>query len=66
MKTICQDRQKHFQSAQSSARGVSAVAGNIDKLLAPKSLADLQKLEGQIRTKLSSNDPIDTDYWKCS
>lgn len=64
MKTICQDRQKHFQSAQSSARGVSAVAGNIDKLLAPKSLADLQKLEGQIRTKLSSNDPIDTDYWE--
>lgn len=64
MKTICQDRQKHFQSAQSSARGVSSVAGNIDKLLAPKSLAELQKLEGQIRTKLSSNDPIDTDYWE--
>ncbi|KAM0720238.1 hypothetical protein Q7P37_004374 [Cladosporium fusiforme] len=64
MKTICQDRQKHFRSAQSSARGVSSVAGNIDKLLAPKSLADLQKLEGQIRTKLASNEPIDTDYWE--
>jgi hypothetical protein len=64
MKTICQDRQKHFQSAQSSARGVSSVAGNIDKLLAPKSLPELQKLEGQIRTKLSSNEPIDTDYWE--
>jgi hypothetical protein len=64
MKTICQDRQKHFQSAQSSARGVTSVAGNIDKLLAPKSLSELQKLEGQIRTKLSSNEPIDTDYWE--
>lgn len=64
MKTICQDRQKHFRSAQSSARGVSSVAGNIDKLLAPKSLAHLQKLEGQIRTKLASNEPIDTDYWE--
>lgn len=64
MKTICQDRQKHFRSAQTSARGVSSVAGNIDKLLAPKSLADLQKLEGQIRTKLDSNEPIDTDYWE--
>jgi len=64
MKTICQDRQKHFQSAQSSARGVTSVAGNIDKLLAPKTLAELQKLEGQIRTKLSSNEPIDTDYWE--
>lgn len=64
MKTICQDRQKHFKTAQSSARGVSSVSGNIDKLLAPKTLAELQKLEGQIRTKLSSNDPIDTDYWE--
>jgi len=64
MKTICQDRQKHFQSVQSSARGVTSVAGNIDKLLAPKTLAELQKLEGQIRTKLSSNEPIDTDYWE--
>jgi hypothetical protein len=64
MKTICQDRQKHFQSAQSTARGVSSVAGNIDKLLAPKSLAELQKLETQIRAKLSSNEPIDTDYWE--
>lgn len=64
MKTICQDRQKHFKTVQSSARGVSSVSGNIDKLLAPKTLAELQKLEGQIRTKLSSNDPIDTDYWE--
>ena len=40
------------------------MAGNIDKLLAPKTLAELQKLEGQIRTKLSSNEPIDTDYWE--
>lgn len=64
MKTICQDRQKSFKTAQSSARGVSSVSGNIDKLLAPKTLAELQKLEGQIRTKLSSNEPIDTDYWE--
>lgn len=33
-------------------------------MLAPKSLAELQKLEGQIRSKLSSNEPIDTDYWQ--
>lgn len=64
MKTICQDRRKHFAATQSSARGVSSVAGNIDKLLAPKSLADLLKLEGQIKSKLSSNEPIDTDYWE--
>lgn len=33
-------------------------------MLAPKSLTELQKLEGQIRSKLSSGEPIDTDYWE--
>lgn len=64
MKTICQDRRKHSQSAAASARGVSSVADNLDKLLGPKNLAELEKLEGQIKTKLASNEPIDTDYWE--
>lgn len=64
MNTICQDRRKHSQSASASARGVSSVADNLDKLLGPKNLAELEKLEGQIKTKLASNEPIDTDYWE--
>ncbi|KAK5122895.1 hypothetical protein LTR85_003460 [Meristemomyces frigidus] len=64
MKTICQDRRQQSQSTQPSARGVSSVAGDLDKLLGPKSLEELEKLEKQIKSKLASNEPIDTDYWE--
>ncbi|KAI7054998.1 hypothetical protein KC352_g44687, partial [Hortaea werneckii] len=66
MKTICQDRLKQVpaSSQQTSARGVGSVAGDLDKLLAPKSLPELEKLEKQIRTKLSAGGNIDTDYWE--
>jgi hypothetical protein len=43
---------------------VTTVASDLDKLLGPKSLEDLEKLEKQINTKLSSNEPIDSDYWQ--
>lgn len=39
------------------------MAAEVDKLLGPKSLEELEKLEKQIRAKLASNEPIDTDYW---
>ncbi|KAK5165862.1 uncharacterized protein LTR77_008785 [Saxophila tyrrhenica] len=64
MKTISQGRQKQSQSGKSTARGVSSVATDLDKLLGPKTLEELEKLEKQIKTKLSSNEPIDTDYWE--
>ena len=37
---------------------------DIDKLLAPKSFDELERLEVQIRKKLSSNEPIDVEYWE--
>nr|OQO24457.1 hypothetical protein B0A51_08566 [Rachicladosporium sp. CCFEE 5018] len=64
MRTICRDRRKHSQSVQTSARGVTSVKADLDKLLGPKDLEGLEKLERQIKTKLSSNEPIDTDYWE--
>jgi hypothetical protein len=64
MKTICRDRRKNGEGSQPSARGVGSVASDLDKLLGPKTLPELEKLEKQIRTKLSSNEPIDTDYWE--
>ncbi|KAK3705896.1 hypothetical protein LTR37_013049 [Vermiconidia calcicola] len=64
MKTISTGRRQQFQNVQSIARGVSSVASDLDKLLGPKSFEELEKLEKQIRTKLSSNEPIDTDYWE--
>ncbi|CAK3748539.1 related to cactin [Lecanosticta acicola] len=64
MKTICKDRRKNLDDAQPAARGVSSIGSDLDKLLSPKSLEELEKLEKQIRAKLSSDEPIDTDYWE--
>lgn len=64
MKVICKDRRDKFKVHAPSARGVSAVAADIDKMLAPKSYEELEKLEKQIRKKLASNEPVDTDYWE--
>lgn len=63
MRTICRDRRSTARD-NASARGMTNVSSDIDKLLAPKTLAQLEKLEIQIRTKLASNEPIDTDYWE--
>ena len=64
MKTIASDRRQQSNNSQPAARGVRSVATDLDKLLGPKSLDELEKLEKQINTKLSSNEPIDTDYWE--
>jgi len=65
MKAITKDRQKQYsQNNQHSARGVGSVSADLDKLLGPKNLQELEKLEKQIKAKLSSNQAIDTDYWE--
>lgn len=46
-----------------SSRAVSSVASDIDALLSTKTLSELTALETQITAKLSSNEPIDVDYW---
>ncbi|KAL4921057.1 mid region of cactin-domain-containing protein [Aspergillus aurantiobrunneus] len=61
MKVICKDRQK---TAAPEGRALNSVAADINKLLSPKSYEQLQILEGQVRRKLDSNEPIDTDYWE--
>ncbi|KAK5712790.1 hypothetical protein LTR15_011783 [Elasticomyces elasticus] len=65
MKTVCADRRKTLQSTnETSARGVSSISGDLDKLLGPKTLPELEKLEKQVKGKLASDEPIDTDYWE--
>lgn len=64
MKVICQDRLRKSRRAAPEGRVVSSVVNDIDKLLAPKSYDELERLEGQIRKKLDSNEPIDVDYWE--
>ncbi|PLB33114.1 splicing factor cactin [Aspergillus candidus] len=61
MKVICRDRQK---STAPEGRALSSVAADINRLLSPKSYEQLQNLEVQVRKKLDSNEPIDTDYWE--
>lgn len=64
MQIICRDRQRKLRNSGPEGRAVSSVAADIDKLLAPKTFEQLEALEKQIRTKLDSNEPIDTDYWQ--
>ncbi|KAL2833202.1 mid region of cactin-domain-containing protein [Aspergillus pseudoustus] len=61
MRVICKDRQK---VTAPEGRALNSVATDINKLLGPKSYEQLQVLEGQVRKKLDSNEPIDTDYWE--
>ena len=64
MQIICKDRQKRLRASGPEGRAVSSVASDIDKLLGPKTYEQLEKLEDQIRSKLDSDEPIDTDYWQ--
>lgn len=61
MKVICRDRQN---TTTPEGRALNSVASDINKLLSPKSYEQLQNLEVQVKRKLNSNEPIDTDYWE--
>lgn len=64
MQIICNDRRQKLKPLGPDERAVSSVAADVDKLLGPKTYGQLESLEGQIRAKLRSNEPIDTDYWE--
>jgi len=64
MKLISKDRIDKFKAPAPAARGVSSVVSDVDRLLGSKSFEQLEALEKQIRQKLASNEPIDTDYWE--
>lgn len=64
MRIICKDQQRKLRAYGPEGRVVSSVSSDIDKLLGPKSFTELEKLETQIRDKLDSDEPVDTDYWQ--
>lgn len=64
MKVICKDRRRRSKYAAGEARGTSSVSADIDRLLAPKTYDELEALEGQVKRKLDSDEPIDYDYWE--
>jgi len=48
----------------SNSRSNSTILADVDRLLGPKTLAELVVLEKQINKKLQSNEPIDVEYWE--
>ncbi|PGH17964.1 hypothetical protein AJ79_00863 [Helicocarpus griseus UAMH5409] len=64
MKIVCGDRRRKSQASAPEGRAMNSVVDDINRLLSPKSYEELEALEVQIRRKLESKDPIDTDYWE--
>jgi hypothetical protein len=64
LQTLCTDRGQKLNPRGPEGRAVNSVASDIDKILSPKTYEQLEALEKQIRAKLRSNEPIDTDYWE--
>ena len=61
---ICKDYQDRLAPAASRGCSASSVSVDVDRLLSPKTLAELENLEKQISGKLQSNEPIDVEYWE--
>lgn len=64
LQTLCADRKSKLAPQGREDRVVSSVSDDIDKILGPKTYEQLEALEKQIKTKLRSDEDIDTDYWE--
>ncbi|KAI0474107.1 mid region of cactin-domain-containing protein [Xylariaceae sp. FL0804] len=64
LRALLKERRQKLKPMGPEERAVGSVAPDVDKILGPKSLEQLEKLEDQIRAKLRSNDVMDTDYWE--
>ncbi|KAL2128265.1 hypothetical protein VTI74DRAFT_9437 [Chaetomium olivicolor] len=60
---LCADRRQKLKPQGPEGRAVTSVASDVDRILSPKTLEQLEALEKQIKAKLQSDEPIDTDYW---
>ncbi|KAG8623027.1 hypothetical protein KVT40_008003 [Elsinoe batatas] len=63
MKLVCRDR-RQGNDRSGSDQGLSAVAAQLDRVLGPKNLKELETLEKQVKQKLKSDEAIDVDYWE--
>ncbi|KAI0521485.1 mid region of cactin-domain-containing protein [Xylaria bambusicola] len=64
LRSLVTDHKLKLKPLAPEGRAVSAVTSDVDKILGPKSLQQLEKLEGQIQAKLRSDEVMDTDYWE--
>ena len=62
---ICKDRLDRIKSDQNLGReAAAAVEADVTALLQGKSYDHLLALQRQIQAKLTSGEPVDTDYWE--
>ncbi|KAI1174026.1 cactus-binding C-terminus of cactin protein-domain-containing protein [Nemania sp. FL0916] len=64
LRTLLADHRLKLKPMGPEARVVSSVTSDVDRILGPKTLDQLQKLEVQIQAKLHSDEVVDTDYWE--
>ena len=64
LKIICKDHQTKLAPTTNHGRSTKSVSADVDRLLNPKTLEQLEGLEKQVSTKLQSNEPIDVEYWE--
>lgn len=64
MKLVCKDRRQTQRDQGRSARGISSVSSELDRVLGPKNHEELEALEKQVKEKLRSDEDIDVDYWE--
>ncbi|KAH9482412.1 Cactin [Psilocybe cubensis] len=65
MMVVCKDRLDRIQSdKRMGVEAAAAVEADIAALLAGKSYDELSSLQRRIQEKLTSGEPVDTDYWE--
>ncbi|PFH52659.1 hypothetical protein AMATHDRAFT_139448 [Amanita thiersii Skay4041] len=65
MMVVCKDRLERFRSGERiGMEAAAAVEADITTLLSGKSYDDLAALQRKVQEKLSSGEPVDTDYWE--
>ncbi|KAG6878249.1 hypothetical protein C0993_010021 [Termitomyces sp. T159_Od127] len=65
MMVVCKDRLEVLQAHQhTGVEAAVAVESDIAALLSGKTYDDLTSLQRQVQNKLTSGEPVDTDYWE--
>lgn len=65
MMVVCKDRLDRIQSnKRMGLEAAAAVESDISALLSGKTYEDLTSLQRRIQEKLTSGEPVDTDYWE--
>ena len=61
---LCDEQIRRAHGTSREGRPVAAISTEVETLLSPKSPTELAKLENQVKKKLSSDEPIDVEYWE--